>query len=191
MKIRDVFDEVIVGYNINNTVVNDKYSKLYKTLQKDSIQYTNVISSKLVDKVFSSDIKDKYFIHGRDILIFVKKPYRVGTYMFNDDMKIVIPNNFIVLRGINMLYYSYIFVANYLEKIGIDKYVTDNKISGNLSIEDIKNIDLPDIPKDKQMRISKLLNSINERSAIYSDILENDDKIIRYAINSVIGDSDD
>ena len=191
MKIRDVFDDVIVGYNINNTVVNDKYSKLYKTLQKDSIQYTNVISSKLVDKVFSSDIKDKYFIHGRDILIFVKKPYRVGTYMFNDDMKIVIPNNFIVLRGINMLYYSYIFVANYLEKIGIDKYVADNKINGNLSIEDIKNIDLPDISKEKQMTISKLLNNINERSAIYSDILENDDKIIRYAINSVIGGNDD
>ena len=191
MKIRDVFDEVIVGYNINNTVVNDKYSKLYKTLQKDSIQYTNVISSKLVDKVFSSDIKDKYFIHGRDILIFVKKPYRVGTYTKDDDNKIVIPNNFIVLRGINMLYYSYIFVANYLEKIGIDKYVTENKISGNLSKEDIENIDLPDISKEKQMTISKLLNNINERSAIYSDILENDDKIIRYAINSVIGGNDD
>ena len=191
MKIRDVFNEVIVGYNLNNTIVNDEYSMLYKTLQKDSIQYTNVIKSRLIDKVFSSDIKSKYFVHGRDILIFVKKPYRVGTYMWNDDLKIVIPNNFIVLRGINMYHYSYIFVANYLEKIGIDKYVTDNKISGNLSIEDIKNIDLPDIPKDKQMRISKLLNSINERSAIYSDILENDDKIIRYAINSVIGDSDD
>ena len=191
MKIRDVFDDVIVGYNINNTVVNDKYSKLYKTLQKDSIQYTNVISSKLVDKVFSSDIKDKYFVKGRDILIFVKKPYRVGTYMWDDDNKIVIPNNFIVLRGINMLYYSYIFFANYLEKIGIDKYVSDNKINGNLSIEDIKNIDLPDISKEKQMRISKLLNNINERSAIYSNILDNDDKIVRYAINSVIGGYDD
>ena len=191
MKIRDVFDDVIVGYNIKNTLVNDKYSKLYKTLQKDSIQYTNVISSKLVDKVFSSDIKDKYFVKGRDILIFVKKPYRVGTYMWDDDNKIVIPNNFIVLRGINMLYYSYIFVANYLEKIGIDKYVSDNKINGNLSIEDIKNIDLPDISKEKQMRISKLLNNINERSAIYSNILDNDDKIVRYAINSVIGGYDD
>lgn len=191
MKINDVFNEVIVGYNINNTAVNDEYSKLYKTLQKDSIQYTNIIKSKLVDKVFSSDIKKKYFIHGRDILIFVKKPYRVGTYMRNDDLKIVIPNNFIILRGINMDYYSYIFVANYLEKIGISEYVNDNNITGNLSIEDIKNIDLPDIPKDKQMTISKLLNNINERSAIYSDILENDDKIIKYAINSVIGDNDD
>ena len=60
MKIRDVFNDVIVGYNLNNTVVNDQYSMLYKTLQKDSIQYTNVIKSRLIDKVFSSDIKSKY-----------------------------------------------------------------------------------------------------------------------------------
>ena len=191
MKIKDVFDEIIVGYNINNTAVNDEYSKVYNTLQKDSIQYTNVISSKLVEKVFSSDIKDKYFIHGRDILIFVKKPYRVGTYIWDNNPNIVIPNNFIVLRGINMIYYSYIFVANYLEKIGIDKYVKDNNINGNLSIYDIGNIELPNIPKEKQMTISKLLNSINERSAIYSNILNNDDKIIHYALNRVIGDYDD
>ena len=191
MKVRDVFEDISVGYNINNTAVNDEYSKLYKTLQKDSIQYTNIISSKLVEKVFSSDIKKKYFVQGRDILVFVKKPYRVGTYARYDDNKIVIPNNFIILRGINMTYYSYIFVANYLEKIGIDKYVKDNNITGNLSTEDVGNIDLPDIPKDKQMTISKLLNNINERSAIYSNILDNDDKIIRYALNKVIGDDND
>ena len=68
---------------------------------------------------------------------------------------------------------------------------SDNKINGNLSIEDIKNIDLPDISKEKQMTISKLLNNINERSAIYSNILDNDDKIVRYAINGVIGGYDD
>ena len=191
MKIRDVFSEIIVGYNINNTLVNDKYSKLYKTLQKDSIQYTNVISSKLVEKVFSSDIKDKYFIHGRDILIFVKKPYRVGTYTMDNNPEIVIPNNFIVLRGINMDYYSYIFVANYLEKIGIKKLVEKEKIDGNLTITDIIKIDLPDIPKERQMSISSLLQAINRRSAIYSNILANDEKIVIDAIEKVIGDNND
>ena len=38
-----------------------------------------------------------------------------------DAKDVVIPNNFIVLRGINMDLYSYIFVSNYLEKIGIEK----------------------------------------------------------------------
>ena len=188
MRIKDVFDEIFIGYNLNNASMDDTCSRFYKTLQKDSIQYTNIIDNRLIKKKFSSEIKKKYFIHARDILIFIKKPYRVGTYMFADNFEIIIPNNFVILRGIHMDLYSYIFVANYLEKIGIQKYVEENSITGNLSIEDIKNIELPDIPKEKQKTISPLLNAINERSAIYSTILQNDDQIVRYALESIVGD---
>ncbi len=87
--------------------------------------------------------------------------------------------------------YSFIFVTNYLEKIGIDKYVKEKNIDGNLTISDICDIELPDIPKEQQMKISHLINNINERSSIYSTILENDNQIIRYAIKEVIGDNND
>ena len=187
MKLKDVFEDIFVGYNIKSSKVDDKYAKIYKTLQKDSIQYTNIITSKLVEKAYTYDIKPKHFLHPRDILIFVKKPYRVGTYQY-DDLEVIIPNNFIILRGINMDYYSYIFVANYLEKIGIKKFVEENDVTDNLSADLIKNLELPDIPKEKQLTISPLLNSINERSALYSNILENDDKIVRYALDKVVGD---
>ena len=53
------------------------------------------------------------------------------------------------------------------------------------------NIELPNIPKEKQMKISKLMNLINSRSAMYSTILENDDQIIKYALNEVIGGNND
>ena len=190
MKLIDVFDEIINGYNINNAKVKDEDSKIYKTLQKDSILYTNIIPDRLVEKSFSG-VKKKYFLQDRDILIFVKRPFRVGTYRYQDKEDIVVPNNFVILRGINMDYYSYIFVANYLEKVGIQKFVEENNYNGNLRIEDIEKIELPDISKEEQMKISPLLNSINERSAIYSNILANDEKIINYAINSVIGDNND
>ena len=191
MKLKEIFEEIIVGYNITNAAIKDEYSTIYKTLYKDSIQYTNIIESQLIEKNFSGEVKKKYFIQPRDILIFVKKPYRVGTLSYKIEDKIVIPNNFIVLRGINMDKYSYIFVANYLEKIGINKYIEDYNINGNLTLEDIKNIELPNISKEKQMIISPLLNAINERSAIYTNILNNDNKIINYAINSIIGDEND
>jgi hypothetical protein len=55
----------------------------------------------------------------------------------------------------------------------------------------MEEIELPDIPKEKQMTISPLLNAINERSASYSKILENDDQIIKYAISKITGDKDD
>ena len=191
MELKDVFEDIIVGYNITNAAVKDEYSKIYKTLQKDSIQYTNIIESRLIEKAFTGDIKKKYFMHPRDILVFVKKPYRVGTYTHETNEEIVIPNNFIILRGINMEKYSYIFVANYLEKIGIKEFLDNNNFVGNLTIDDVKRIKLPDIPKEKQMTISPLLNAINERSAIYTNILDNDEKIINYAIESIIGENND
>jgi len=191
MKIKDVFSEIITGFNTTNSTGKADYAKVYKILQKDSIQYTNIIESKLIDKAFTSNIKEKYFVHGRDILIFVKKPYRVGTYTKNEELDIVVPNNFIILRGINMNKYSYIFVANYLEKIGIQEYIEKHPYINNLSIEYIKDINLPNIDKEKQMTISPLLKAINERSAIYSNILENDYKVVNYALHSIIGDEND
>ena len=191
MKIKDVFEEVFTGFNINTLTTDNNFAKFYNTLQKDSIQYTNIIPKKLIDRKFSSNIKPKFFMQERDILIFVKKPYRVGTYTVNDNLEVIIPNNFIILRGIDMEKYSFIFVANYLEKIGIKEFVEKENINRNLSIEDIKNIDLPDISKEKQMTISPLLNAINDRSALYSNILENDEKIVLYALNKVVGDEND
>ena len=192
MLVKDVFKETINGYNINNAAVNDDLATSYPVLQKDSIQYTNIVEKRLVNKKFSGKIREKYFVAPRDILIFIKKPYRVGTCQYDlRSKKIVISNNFIVLRDINMDYYSYIFVANYLEKIGIPKLVKEKNIIENLTVDKIINIDLPDIPKEKQMSISPLLNAINNRSKKYSDILANDDLIVQYAIKKVIGEEND
>ena len=191
MKVKEVFKEVFTGCNMTNAVSDDEKVKDIYTLQKDSIEYTNIIVNKLTRKRISNDVKKKYFMSDRDIVVYVKKPYKAGTYRFNNDLEVIIPNNFIILRDINMDLYSFIFVTNYLEKIGIDKYVKEHNIEGNLTIENIENIELPDIPKEKQMKISNLINNINERSSIYSIILENDDQIIRYALKEVIGDNDD
>ena len=191
MKIKDVFEDVFTGFNINTLTTDNNFAKFYNTLQKDSIQYTNIIESRLIEKKIGTDVKKKYIMQPRDILIFIKPPYRVGTYSKTNDLNLIIPNNFIVLRGINMDLYSYIFVTNYLEKYGIAKFVKERNITGNLSKADIEEIILPDIPKEKQMTISPLLNAINERSASYSRILENDDQIIKYAIGMITGDKDD
>ena len=191
MKIKDVFKEVIYGYNMANAKIDDNFVKDVFVMQKDSIEYTNIIPSKLIKKRISDDVKKKYYMSDRDIVIYLKKPYKVGTYRFNRELEVIIPNNFIILRGINMDLYSFIFVTNYLEKIGIDKYIEEHTITGNLIKEDIENIELPNISKEDQMKISNLINNINERSSIYNTILANDDQIIRYALKEVIGDNND
>ena len=190
MLIKDAFKEVFTGFNMSNSVSDESRITEAYFIQKDSIQYTNIIEKKLVKKNVNTDIKLKYCMQDRDIIISLKKPYKVGTYRFNNNKQIIIPNNFVILRGINRDAYSYIFVANYLEKIGIDKYIKDNNFDNkDLTATDINFIELPDIPKDEQMKISELMNHINDRSAIYSTILENDDEIIKYALNKVVGDN--
>lgn len=190
MLIKDSFEEVFTGFNMSNSVSNEKHINEEFFIQKDSIQYTNIIEKKLVKKAVTTDIKNKYFMKDRDIIISLKKPYKVGTYRFNDYKPIVIPNNFVILRGINRDLYSFIFVANYLEKIGIDKYIRENGLANrDLTATDINYINLPDISKEEQMKISNLMNLINDRSAIYSTILENDDEIIKYALTEIVGEN--
>lgn len=192
MKVIDAFEEVFTGFNMNNATSSEKSTDEAYFIQKDSIQYTNIIEKKLVKKKITTDIKYKYFMKDRDIIISLKKPYKVGTYRFNNKKQIVIPNNFVILRGINREKYSFIFVANYLEKLGINKYIDEHIVDNrDLTATDIKFIELPDIPKEEQMKISTLMNDINDRSAIYSTILENDDEIIRYALKKVTGDEID
>ena len=199
MLIKDVFKETFTGLNINNLTSDDKFTEDVYIIQKDSIQYSNIIEKRLIKRRISSNIKNKYIMQERDIIISLKKPYKVGTYRFNkifkEQKKVIIPNNFIVLRGINMDLYSYIFVSNYLEKIGIEKYVNDNKLNERvykeLLLEDVLNIELPEIPKTDQMKISELMNLINDRSAIYSTILENDNEIIKHSLKEVLGENND
>ena len=199
MNIKDAFDKVLYGFNLPYSLEEeeDKSTKNFNTLKKDSIQYCNIIEKKLVhDKwYYTSEIEERHFMQPRDILIFLKKPYRVGTYTFSKNLEVIVPNNFIILRGINMDRYSYIFVANYLEKIGIKEIVSNKKekknYNDNLTIGDIEDFELPDIPKDLQMSITPLLQAINERSATYSNILENDEKIAMKALKKIVGEDND
>ena len=190
MLIKDVFKEIFTGFNLNNSVGSKSYSETIYFINKDSIAYTNIVEARLESKSVTTEIKDKFFLQGRDIIISAKKPYKVATYQYEPSKKIVVPNNFIILRGINMDYYSYIFVTNYLEKIGIPKFFTETGKT-EITISEIGDIELPDIPKEKQMTISPLVKDINARSAIYSEILENDDEIIKYMLNMVIGDTNE
>lgn len=189
MQIKDVFPEIFTGVNLNVGNSKEESTREIYTLIKDSIQYTNIIDKKLIKKTINIDVKDKYKMSDRDIIISLKKPYKVGTYRFIKHREIIIPNNFAILRNIDRDKYSYIFVANYLERIGIDKYIKEhpNRRNEDLSIAEVKEIELPDISKEEQMRISNLVNKINERSALYNNLLENDEEIIKYALNEVIG----
>lgn len=192
MKVKDIFPEIFTGlYTDGKNMTKSNINNEVYTFNKNAICYGSLSKNKLYKKNVYAEIKDKYFVQGRDIIISLKKPYKVCTMQYTGYPgidKILIPNNFIVLRNINRDYYSYIFVTNYLDKIGINKYVEENKIEGDLHLADIEEIEIPDIPKEKQMAITPLMNNINERSSKFSILLANDEELIKIALNEVIGD---
>ena len=86
-----------------------------------------------------------------DIVISIKKPHKAFLYTYKSDKNIVIPNNYIVLRGVNNKFSS-LYVSYYLEWIGIDKFIKENtnRFNTELTIEDIKSISIPFIPIKEQ-----------------------------------------
>jgi hypothetical protein len=83
MKVKEVFKEVFMGCNMTNAIANDEKVKDIYTMQKDSIEYTNIIENKLIRKRISNDVKKKYFMSDRDIVVYVKKPFKVARVITN------------------------------------------------------------------------------------------------------------
>ena len=188
MKIRDAFKEVRMGINLKSSKLQGEGDEiLCYTFRKNALDYGLLLDDKLIEMNLYGEIEPKYFMQGRDIIISVKKPYKVVTYPYNTNLKIIIPSNFIILRDINMDKYSFIFVINYLNYIAMDKYFKDK--TSDLTIEEINDIELPDIPKVRQMKISGLMNNINKRGQLYSKLIKNDKEIIFYALNKIVGDN--
>lgn len=187
MLLKDAFkEEPFMGYNVAVQPRIEKGSSKRKIIPPDSIQYTIIIPTRLREMSFVKPIKEKYNVQEGDILIYLRKPYRVGVVTHKFDEEVIVPNNFFLLRGIDDKKYNYIFLANYLEQYGLHQ----KEYNGNLTIDDIEKIELPDIELNEQEKIVSLLKAINERSSIYSCILDNDSKIIEYALKSIVGDKE-
>ena len=172
-----------------STKVNDAMS--VKKIIKDSMKSSKFMESRFEDIKLPFQLEDKYFLQKGDIIISLKEPYMAAAVTTEYETKVLIPNNYMVLRDIDEDKYNYIFVVNYLNLFGINKLVKKNEkldIYSDLTIEDIKKISLPNISLEKQKSVTTLCSAINRRAVYYETIMDNDKKIIEYAMKEVIGD---
>ena len=190
MKIKDIFNEVFLGVNLSN-YTNKKDTQQVYTFKKENIVYNSILYNdyglskfknrqkhislpnlKFQKKEISKNISDKYFIKYGDIIISIKKPYKVFNDIIVKNEKILVTNNYVVLRGISDDFYVP-YISYYLENKGIKKYMDNNtKVNTELTIEDIKNIEIPNISKkeqiDRYLEIETRINKILE----YQDQIE-------------------
>jgi hypothetical protein len=169
-KIKDAFDETFVGINLSTCSNTQKKQEVY-TFKKEHIVYNSILyndfgyeilknterydhlPNKSLSKIaVPENIKEKYYLKYGDIVISLKKPYKVFNDIIIKKDKVIATNNFAILRGINREKYYAPYLVYYIEKVGIENLLNKiNKKSNELSLEDVRNIELPDIPRAKQI----------------------------------------
>lgn len=190
LKIKDNFKEIFVGVNLSTCSKNGDMQEVY-TFKKEHIIFNSILYNDfgynrlkyraqyehLPNKNFSKvkvpkNIKQKYYLTFGDIVISLKKPYKVFEDIIFRNDKIIATNNYVILRGIDRKKHYAPYLAYYIEKIAIENLLKNsNRINTELSIEDIKNIELPSISKSEQ------IDKSCEISALIKTILEAEDQI--------------
>ena len=198
MKIKDIFQEIFVGVNLNNYSKTDEIEEVYM-FKKDNIVFNSILynnygytkfkkepykylpNKDLIKVKVSKNIKDKYYLKFGDVVISVKKPYKTFNDVIVKKNKIMVNNNYIILRKIDSDRFYAPYISIYLEMVGIEKYLKTNpsRINDELSIEDIKNIEIPNISKKKQIdiyfKIKSYMTRIIECNENIQKILREDD----------------
>jgi hypothetical protein len=198
MKIKDIFNDVFKGLSIETDDRITSKIKAYlidtKDVENCQITYTNL------QDVYMN-VKDKFFLKPNDIIVATipsESTCHVGVVNgedINNEKKAIVKKNFIVLRNISSQYKAE-FVAAYLDIIGINDYFNKYKITIDhfantkrkeaLTIDDIKDIDIPNISLSKQIALLSIINPINERNNLYKKLIANDLVIKKHLLNEVI-----
>ena len=190
MKIKEIFDKPFKGLRIENNSDNKLDAYLIDT--KD-VENCVIRINKSELKTINMEVSPKYFLKEGDIIIATvpsSTTAHVGyCSIISDEDKCIIKKNFIILRNCNEKYNAE-FVAEYLELFGVvEAYNKKNQNKSEkeaLTTIDIENIEIPNIPIDKQNKLVEVFDPMNERVDLFNRIISNENRIKKYLISEMI-----
>ncbi len=159
------------------------YSEVYKSdiyvYQLNVTDFDDCVISKPSKTIkYNGKVSDKNVLSLNDIIISKTtkgKKAHVGYVSQLFDKDTFISNNLIVLRS-STDKYDPLFVAEYLDKIIIPEKL-NGKDNYKFEKDDIEKMELPDIPLDEQKKLVSFFSLINKRTALYKEIIDNNNKI--------------
>ncbi len=188
MKLKDICkDKICKGIRIYTDKMEDvidAYVIETKDVENCSIRYTKP------DSIIQMKVDNKFFLKKDDIIIASipsNNTNHVGYCKDIGDEKVIIKKNFFILRNMDRDKYNPEFVAEYLEQVGIEE-AKEKKATKDFVAGDIEEIDIPNIPIEKQNELVALLRPINERNELYHKMIDNCEEIKRYMILEVVKD---
>ena len=188
MRLGEIFKDIYKGLRIEKDNSYDSmmcYLIDTKDVNKCIINYS---SSELQN--INMKVNDKYLLKKGDIIIATvpsSSTCHVGYCdSLEDDVKAIIKKNFIVLRNPVSDKYNIEFIAEYLENIGINDYISNRETMGPLTIFDIERILIPNISREEQDKLISVIRPINERCRLYNKLINNDSLIKQILLKSVV-----
>ena len=192
MRINEIFKDIYKGLRI-------EYDNKLEPFEAYTVD-TSVVDNCVINysknglEEIHMNVKDKFFLKPNDIVIATipsSSTAHVG-YCSSIDDKAIIKKNLIILRNpYDDRKYNLEFIAEYLEIYGIKDYFDNvKKNREGLTIEDIKDIEIPNIERGKQDELMNAIHPINERSRLYNKLIQNDNEIKNYLMNEVIYDEE-
>ncbi len=185
MKLKDICkDKICKGIRIITDKTEeaiDAYVIETKDVSNCSIRFTKP------DNKIRMKIDKKFFLKKDDIIIASipsNNTNHVGYCKDIGEEKVIIKKNFFILRNIDKDKYNPEFVAEYLEQIGMED-AKNKKATKDFVTGDIEEIDIPNIPIEKQNELVALLRPINERNELYHKMIDNCEEIKKYMIIEV------
>ena len=162
-------DDIIGGSIFMKDIIyhkldNPDYSRTTKGIINIMLEGMDNTFTKLKTVSIPISLNRKFFLRSSDVVISIKKPYKVFAHHFAR-RSVVVNNNYVVLRGFDKVKYDRWYVAYYLEYIGIGELLNQSefdRVNTELTLEDIKNIDLPDISIKKQRQWARSIRDCQQ-----------------------------
>lgn len=189
MLIREIFKDIHKGVRIENNTKNFVAAYVIDTA---NVENCIINYKKREQKQIYMDIKDKYYLKNGDIIIAsipTETTNHVGYCENINDDKVIIKKNFFILRNpLDPDLYNLEFLAEYLDLFGVEQ-IKKNHLNG-FGKQDIENIYIPDISREKQNKLVNLIKKFKERIKSYNNLIENDKTIKKYIINEMINNEE-
>lgn len=178
LKIKDIA-EVGSGLVVarKKAVHEEDIIRTYKQLNLRSINKNGFIELDELEILNAKEIVDDYYLsHEGDIIVRLTDPF-TAVYITKEIEGIVISSNFCIIRCSNK--YSPDYLSYYINSDTSKKLLLSNlqgSIMKNINMSSVGELQIPEIPLEKQKIIGKLLRAQTKKIIVLNRILELEEK---------------
>lgn len=192
MKLSQITDKIYTGQIISRVEAKEEVGDL--VLETRKVLVPRAISNGHVNHADLGEVKLKKLVdEGRitqigDIVLKLSTPYD-AAYITENDTGLVVPSFCAVIREIDHMKADAKFILAYVNT-GYIRNILKSKVAAItipvIKLSDVKDLDLPPIPIEKQIMISKAYEISSQKRILLEELTRNDQVIIESLIREAV-----